>query len=57
MYDFRFLASNAHMSLDQLAVYGSIATVAQAVPEPQTWALMLVGVVAVGLARRRRMRH
>lgn len=57
VYDFRFLASNAHMSLDQLAVYGSLASVAVPVPEPQTWALMAMGLTALGLIRRRQMRH
>lgn len=50
LWQFNFGASAAHMSLDQVAVYA----VQTSVPEPESWALMLVGMAATALARQRR---
>lgn len=50
-----FNASGAHMSLDQVGFYAVAVT--PAVPEPETWALMLAGLAAVGAARAARNRR
>lgn len=48
----QFNASASHMSLDQVGFYAVSIT---PVPEPETWALMIAGLAAVGaLSRRRR---
>lgn len=46
-----FQASTSSMSLDQVAVYAVPVT---SVPEPQTWALMLGGLVGIAAMRRAR---
>lgn len=49
---FNFGATAAHMSLDQVAVYA--VQQAPAVPEPQTWAMLVAGLGAMAMVRRRR---
>lgn len=49
---FHFNALEHSLSLDQVAVYAVAQT--PAVPEPQTWALMVAGLAAVGVMSRRR---
>lgn len=50
-YEFKFTAADASVSLDQVALYATVA----AVPEPQTYALLLAGLVMVGAIARRRL--
>ena len=50
-YTFAFGASGSSMSLDQVALYAMAA----AVPEPETYALLLAGLGMVGVMVRRRL--
>ena len=55
-YTLSFLVSNGTFGGDGLRVTASNAQLAGAVPEPGTWAMMLVGFGAMGVALRRRRR-
>lgn len=51
-FNFNFSASGSSLSLDQVALYAT--SVSAPVPEPESWVLMMSGLVAMGwLARRR----
>jgi hypothetical protein len=52
---FRFTSTDGVQDLRQLRL-GGVSTMTTAVPEPGTWAMMLVGFGAMGVAMRRRRR-
>ncbi len=51
-----FFSNNATVGFDNFE-FGNLVFATSAVPEPGTWAMMLVGFAAIGLAFRRRPRN
>jgi hypothetical protein len=55
-YTLSFVVDNLSLSDDGLRVTANDTPVPDAVPEPATWAMMLIGFGAVGFATRRKLR-
>jgi hypothetical protein len=56
LYDRDFDTTNGPVALANTNVYARFTPSAAAVPEPMTWAMMLLGFGGIGMAMRRR-RH
>ena len=56
-YTLKFSLSNSAAGPNGLRIFATDAAVTGAVPEPATWAMMLLGFAGVGMAVRRRGSH